>query len=30
MQKIKELATEFRVAIVNAKNDRRFTADQCF
>lgn len=30
MQEIKELATEFRIAIENAKNDRRFTADQCF
>lgn len=30
MREIKELATKFRIAIESAKNERRFTADQCF
>ncbi|MCB2353919.1 hypothetical protein [Clostridium estertheticum] len=30
MQEIKELATKFRIAIESAKNERRFTDDQCF
>ncbi len=30
MREIKKLATKFRIAIESAKNERRFTADQCF
>lgn len=30
MQEIKELATQFRIAIESAKNERRFIVDQCF
>lgn len=30
MKEIKEMATKFRIAIESAKNERRFTVDQCF